>query len=58
MKYNIIKPAPERILMSVESMKQENPSTENKYKNRLIKIGIIQKKFILNKKTTHPNHRC
>jgi hypothetical protein len=38
MKYNIIKPAPERILMSVESMKQENPSTENKYKNRLIKI--------------------
>jgi hypothetical protein len=27
--------------MSVESMKQENPSTEIKYKNRLIKIEIF-----------------
>jgi hypothetical protein len=41
MKYNIVKPAPERILMSVEIMKEESPSTENKYKNRLIKIEIF-----------------
>jgi hypothetical protein len=41
MKYNIIKPAPERILMSVESVNQDNRSSENKYKNRLIKIWII-----------------
>jgi hypothetical protein len=38
MKYNIVKPAPERILMPVESLNKENPSTENKYKNRLTKI--------------------
>jgi hypothetical protein len=27
--------------MSVEIMKEESPSTENKYKNRLIKIEIF-----------------
>ena len=36
MKYNIGKPDPERILMSVEI--QKNPCPETKHKNKYIKI--------------------